>query len=46
VMGPTARIDDNAGAIVESLVAEATALSAEVGVVEPVGPNGGGARDG
>jgi DNA-binding IclR family transcriptional regulator len=46
VMGPTARIDDNAGAIVETLVAEATALSAEVGVVEPGGLNGDVARDG
>jgi len=35
VMGPTARIDEQAESIVELLVAEAQALSAEVGVLDP-----------
>jgi DNA-binding IclR family transcriptional regulator len=35
VMGPTARIDEHAASIVEMLVAEAQALSAEVGAVDP-----------
>ena len=35
VMGPTARIDDRADEIVETLVAEAQALSAELGVLDP-----------
>ena len=35
VMGPTARIDDRADEIVEALVAEAQALSAELGVLDP-----------
>jgi len=34
VMGPTARIDEQAESIVEMLVAEAQALSAEVGVLD------------
>lgn len=42
VMGPTARIDEQADSIIDSLVVEARALSAEVGVLDsagtPVGP--------
>ena len=37
VMGPTARIDDNADAIVSLLVSEARALSVEIGAPEVAG---------
>jgi DNA-binding IclR family transcriptional regulator len=37
VMGPTGRIDEQAESIVDALVAEARALSAEVGVVDSDG---------
>jgi hypothetical protein len=36
-MGPTARIDDNADAIVSLLVSEARALSVEIGAPEVAG---------
>lgn len=36
VMGPTTRIEENADAIVAALVAEARALSVEVGALDPV----------
>lgn len=39
VMGPTARIDENESAIVKALVAEAHALSVEVGALDPVDPS-------
>lgn len=38
VMGPTARIDENAKTIVTTLLAEAQALAVDVGALEPVEP--------